>query len=382
MTLCDLSSLYSPTGGGIRTYYNARLAWFSRQRHHRYVLIVPSRRNAVVRASHAATVIEVRGPRVTRDPSGYRLLLDVPAVTRIVRELRPDVLETGDPWISGPIGLSCRRHVRGVVSSFYHSDVMGTYLQPWADRGDATRPVRAVMARTAQRALVALQVAYDLTLVGSAGLAERLRRSGVQRVHVLSLGVDAGLYRSDGRSRAQARIRRLLFAGRLDADKDVDVLLQILPALLRRTDVEVTVAGKGSRQTVLEHLRHPRFRYVGFVADRSSLRALLTTHHVLLAPGRYETFGLAALEASAAGMIVVGPDTGGTAELLMQLQRPFIFEAGNADSFLATIERALDSDFDAGSADSRALARRYGTWDAVVSQGVELYARTLDAERR
>src|SRR5262245_17057083 len=114
MIVCDVSSLYSPTGGGIRTYYNARIEWFSRQQQHRYVLIVPGWRDRVTRRSTGATVVEIRGLSLRRDPAGYRLLLDVPAVRRVLLDVQPDVLETGDPWISGPVGLCSRDRVKGL----------------------------------------------------------------------------------------------------------------------------------------------------------------------------------------------------------------------------------------------------------------------------
>ena len=57
------------------------------------------------------------------------------------------------------------------------------------------------------------------------------------------------------------------------------------------------------------------------------MRAAYASHDVLLAPGRFETFGMAALEAAAAGLVVVGPDQGGTGELLRQIASPLMFPA-------------------------------------------------------
>ena len=104
-----------------------------------------------------------------------------------------------------------------------------------------------------------------------------------------------------------------MYAGRLDRDKQVDLLIAVLPRLLDDPDVSVTVAGAGALRSVFEHWTHPRFRYVGYVGTASTLAALYGEHDIFLAPGAHETFGLAALEAAAAGLVIVGPDRGGTA---------------------------------------------------------------------
>ena len=49
---------------------------------------------------------------------------------------------------------------------------------------------------------------------------------------------------------------------------------------------------------------------------------------------RLDLFGLGVLEAMSNGLIVVGPNAGGTGELLSSMQSPFLFESGNAASFL------------------------------------------------
>ena len=73
-----------------------------------------------------------------------------------------------------------------------------------------------------------------------------------------------------------------LYAGRLDREKQVDLLLAVLPRLLERADVSVTVAGNGAFRSEFERLRHPRFPYAGYVRDpdelaRSLCRAVMTS---------------------------------------------------------------------------------------------------------
>jgi glycosyltransferase involved in cell wall biosynthesis len=164
-----------------------------------------------------------------------------------------------------------------------------------------------------------------------------------------------------------------LYAGRLDADKDVALLLNVVPRLLRRSDVTVTVVGRGKYQDRFARISHPRFTFRAFVRDREALARIYEASDILLAPGRFETFGLSALEAAAAGLVVVGPDAGGTGELLEQMRSPFLFERGNAAAFYEAIDRAAACDLPSMSDRSRALAAGYGTWPDAIGRQIAVY---------
>jgi alpha-1,6-mannosyltransferase len=375
LTFCDLAMFYCPTGGGVRTYYDAKLEWFRRQTTHRYVLIVPGERVSIRQLTPFATVIVTAGVCVGRGPDSYRLFSDFSGIRSAIGWCRPDVLETGDPWVSGPLALWTRRRdrLRTLVSSFFHADPIPTYLEPAASRYLPPRVVRALGA-VATGAFHRLQRLYDATMTSSEEGAERLRRAGIANVGSVPFGVDPVFFEIGERRRWSERSgRRLLYAGRLDRDKHVDRLIAILPRLLDSPDVFVTVAGTGALQNVFERWTHPRLRYAGYVREREGLARLYGEHDVFLAPGPYETFGLAALEAAAAGLVIVGPDQGGTGSLLRQMQSPFAFRSGDARDFLAAARAAAASAGSGPSAASRRVAARYGTWPESIERLANLY---------
>jgi glycosyltransferase involved in cell wall biosynthesis len=175
------------------------------------------------------------------------------------------------------------------------------------------------------------------------------------------------------RSRQSGRRTRVLYCGRLDRDKDFDLVLHAIPQILRNAGVHVTVVGAGGYEADVKAIRHPRFRYLGFLSDRPTLRAVYAAHDVFLAPGRFETFGLTALEAAAAGLIVVGPDQGGTAELLRQMQSPLMFRSGDRAEFLNRIEAAIEGDWTTLVGRQRAVASGYGSWSDAVARQMAVY---------
>ncbi len=87
------------------------------------------------------------------------------------------------------------------------------------------------------------------------------------------------------------------------------------------------------------------------------------------------------LEGVATGLIVVGPDAGGTGELLRELPEPLLFSAGDTGSFLRTVQLALERDPAAESHVAMEIARAYGTWDEATERQVRTYETLLTGQR-
>lgn len=386
LTFCDLSTFYSETGGGVRTYYRAKLEWFASQRQHRYVLIHPGPDFRTTEVSPSVHIIQVFGTPVRQSRTGgYRLLTDYPAIRAMVRALQPDVLETGDPWLSGPFGLMLRRSgvFSGIVTSFYHSDPMTTYVGPWVAKGQLSRPIRRRMYQDGSRVFYRLQRLYDCTLTASTTMAERLRSNGVRRVVRTPFGVNPALFAIARRREPSARDGevRLLYAGRLDGEKGVGLLLDVMPRLLAIPGVRLTVMGHGRHRHRFAAVTHPAYCYAGYVSDPHGVHRIYAEHDILLAPGPFETFGLSVLEAMAAGLVVVGPDAGGTGELLREWNSPLSFKAGDSQAFLAAVRRSVVVDRTRLSAEGQSLARRYGTWPEAVERLAHVYDGLVSAGR-
>src|SRR5262245_49122437 len=232
LTFCDIAALCAPSGGGIRTYYQAKLEWFAAQQRHRYVLIRPGPRPSVCRLSSSASVVTVYGVPV--GGGGYRIPLFLPSLASWIRKLRPHIVETADPWFSGPMALLARRrgHAR-VVSSFFHGEPIGTYVAPWARRG-LGRSLRRAALRLADRSFFHMQRMYDLTVTSSEWIEAMLVRRGVRDVQTSAFGVDPAFLEVGRRRCAESAraSRRLLYAGRLQRDKGIDLLIAAAPSLL------------------------------------------------------------------------------------------------------------------------------------------------------
>jgi len=157
---------------------------------------------------------------------------------------------------------------------------------------------------------------------------------------------------------------RLLFVGRLEPRKGIEVLLAALPALLERHgDLVVDLVGDDrptapgdttyAERFARTHQRQPwrrRVRFHGRV-DGEGLLAFYRDCTVFVAPSRYESFGLVYLEAMRWGKPVVGCRTGGVAEVVRDSATGLLVPPDDAAALGAAIGRVL--------ADG-ALARRLG----------------------
>lgn len=104
---------------------------------------------------------------------------------------------------------------------------------------------------------------------------------------------------------------------------------------------QVIAAGQG-KELLAARKRHAHNPLAEFVIDPddSAVLALFARSHVLLMPG-IEDFGIVPLEAQAAGVWVVAPSVGGSAETVLAGQTGFHFIAGNQESMLAALGQAL-----------------------------------------
>lgn len=134
-----------------------------------------------------------------------------------------------------------------------------------------------------------------------------LIQNGISISPPLKVAVDQPLWR-DG-------VLRVLFVGRLDEQKGLDVLLEALSRI--SVDVQLLVAGSA----VVDAAISPKdqltidVKYLGWMSS-GEIEHLFSLAHVLVVPSRWEGFGLVAVEAMRAGLAVIGSSVGGLAEVI------------------------------------------------------------------
>ncbi len=118
---------------------------------------------------------------------------------------------------------------------------------------------------------------------------------------------------------------RVAFVGRFEPRKGFDIAAKAFAEVLNTpSNVRITIAGDELNGTVCEQLErwncgsilgNARVEWKGYV-DREALDDLYAGSDIVVMPSRYESFGLVAIEAMAAGACVIALSAGGLAEVV------------------------------------------------------------------
>lgn len=160
----------------------------------------------------------------------------------------------------------------------------------------------------------------------------------------------------------------VLFVGRLELRKGIDVLLDAVPTLTKlHPNVEFWIAGDDTLEigegitakqkflsaNVRSAIRD-RVKFLGRV-DEDELHWLYANCDILVAPSRFESFGLIFLEAMMFGKPSVGCRAGGMPEVLEDSVSGFLAEPGDVTTLAAALDRLIS---DAGLRDRMGKAAR------------------------
>lgn len=155
-----------------------------------------------------------------------------------------------------------------------------------------------------------------------------------------------------------APVRRLVWTGRFERQKGLDLLLPALAASLHAgRRFELRLFGDGPLRASLEAQAaelglSENVRFMGPVAE-GEVRAALAAGDVFVLPSRYEGMSNSALEAMEAGLPVLCTRCGGI-DVAIATGAGWVCEPGDADALL----NVLASMFDCTDADLLALGRR------------------------
>jgi alpha-1,6-mannosyltransferase len=371
--IVDLTQFYSPVSGGVKRYLHEKIDYIqnctSKDKH---VLIVPGKKTTV-RARGRARVYTIRSPLVSRTAQ-YRALLNLRAVERILRNERPDIIESGDPYQLGWKAVRAGRELKIPVIGFYHSHFPEAYLRSSAK----------LFGKTATRRVMKFSRAYvrklynqhAATLVASDRLAHVLRDWGLRNVRVLSLGVNIDIFRPDksdaeatrGSLNLKPSQTLLLYVGRLAKEKNTTTLFRALEILERRrpNEFHLLVIGDGAQRSQLRKLkaRCKNVSSIRYCAEPNELARYYRAADLFVHPGVQETFGLAALESQACGTPVVGIRGSAMDDLIFHEQTNWAHE-NKAEALADAIEQMSEKDLSRLGQEAAERAAQLHAWPRV-----------------
>ncbi len=212
------------------------------------------------------------------------------------------------------------------------------------------------------------------------------------RYTVIHNGIDVDRYAPDPAARARLRAEwglgegelACVFTGRLDVQKGLDTLLEgFSQAAGLDGRLRLVLAGRGPLEArvhrrIIQGDLAGRARALGF---RPDVPAILSAGDIFCQPSRWEGFCLAAAEAQAAALPVVGTDVEGLNEVVADGQTGLLVPVGDAAAFAASLLR-LARDPALGRAlgqAGRQRMRSHFTLDRFVTAHAALYEQLVTA---
>jgi alpha-1,6-mannosyltransferase len=358
----DTTMFWSATGGGVRRYLTTKHAWLARQPGWRHTIAVPAAENA------GDDVLRLPGWPIPWS-GGYRLPLRRGAIAARLAALEPDVIEAGDPFVTGWAATDAARR-RGVPAVAYcHSNVV-RMARVFAGRAlaPAAEPAMRAYARR-------LYARFDRVLAPSESMRRHLDDWGVRDAAVQPLGVDTVAFHP-GRANADWRARHgfaaddrvLVYLGRFAPEKHLDVLATAVERL--GAPYVLLAIGAGPVPP-----RGRRVRTLPFLGGVDEVATALASADAFVHAGDQETFGLSALEAMACGTPVVARRAAGLAELVDDTVGASV-DSARAEDYAAAIVALFAADREAKCRAARARAAAYD-WERVLPQFLAHYRALL-----
>ncbi len=351
---------YAPASGGVRTYLEAKHRRLQLYPDIRHSLLVPGRDYGCREG-----IYEVPAPAVPFG-KGQRFPLRRAPWSRLLGDLRPDLIEVGDPYVTAWAALDAGRQLSVPVIGFYHSDLpllVSNRFGSWL--GD-----------NFNRYVSRLYQGFDRVLAPSQVMADKLDRLGIKNIFVQPLGVDLERFHPDRRDVGLRRqlglaedTRLLIYAGRGSREKNLDILLATAQLLGPRYQLILVGSGMPVRVpgnvTVIQQF-----------CPASEVARLMASCDALLHAGTQETFGLVALEAMASGIPVVAARAGALPELIPfhcgRLCRPL-----DPQDMASKVNELFEVDWQQLGQQARRHVEAQHAWDAVVAGLLSHYQAVL-----
>jgi len=163
------------------------------------------------------------------------------------------------------------------------------------------------------------------------------------RVLTIPNGVPVPELGSTRHEPGSSRKVRLLFAGRLEPAKGVDLLLEALSGL-SDSNFELLIAGDGGQRETLKQLaiNYKLSHKVTFLGVRHDLPDWMRSADCFVAPSRWEGLPMVILEAMALGLPVIASDVGGISEVIEHEVNGYLIPSGDVGFLKQQLQEIIE----------------------------------------
>lgn len=339
MRILLATDTYTPSVNGA-AYFTKRLAEELAKRNHEVFVLCPS-------LSYSNTISEVNNVVTCRLRSinlpvykNFRICpnsLNRNLVNKVVAEIGPDVIHIQNHFMIGkavadyaasksiPIVGTNHFMSENLIHYFHLPSVASNWLQnfAWKQCVNVFEKVNIVTTPT--------------------HIAARLLKSkGYSKdVHTISCGIDLKRFSPNNSGEHLKQLHRipngrkiLLYVGRMDKEKNVDVIIASLKDVLLQNNVHLVLAGIGAEKNNLEKLTSnlnlkEYITFTGFVPD-NELQNIYALADVFVIAGIAELQSIVTMEAMASGLPIIAANAMALPELVHDQENGYLFPPGDS----------------------------------------------------
>ncbi|MEK7473206.1 MAG: glycosyltransferase family 4 protein [Patescibacteria group bacterium] len=245
-----------------------------------------------------------------------------------------DVVTAQDPFFCGWIARVASKASNAALHIQDHSGAFGRSAFDTRER--LLRPVAKYVLRKADRVRTVSERGKRGLV--SIGIAE-------DKIDVIPIATDVSRFSSLDRSRAMPN--QILCISRLEAEKGIGVLLSAFAILHEKhPEASLVIVGDGSERKTLEKLARS-FHIndaVLFAGASDDVATYVSRAGVYVQPSYFEGWGLAVIEAAAAGLPIVMTDVGCAGEVIKHEESGLVVPPGNAHALADALGRVLNDE--------------------------------------
>lgn len=275
-------------------------------------------------------------------PAGVRvsLPLTVNSTKKLIAKIDPEVVHIHDhyPMIGSKVASAGKKLNLPVVgTNHFMPENFIHYLLP-------PDFVKEPLSKLAWRQFINVYKHLNLVTTPTKTAARLIHNLGLKNPIIpISCGVDLNRFnpRNSGsylKKRYKINSSKLvvLFVGRLDKEKNIDVVIKAFPVVLKSIDAQLIIAGKGKEKTNLVNLSKnlgldKNITFTGFVTEKD-LPNLFRMADVFVIASIAELQSIATMEAMASGLPVVAARVMALPELVHDGKNGYLFSDGDTNA--------------------------------------------------
>jgi len=320
--------------------FSSQLATSLANKGHQVAVIAPSTTiKDEIEIKDNLKIFRMRSTSIKKIHPYFRVIIPLNVnkkVEKIIRNFKPDIIHIQNHFILGRACLKSakKNNIPIIGTNHFMPDNLLEYLPVII-----TKQASDIMWRDFAK------VYNQLDYVTSPSLAAKalIRKIGLKNnIAVISNGIDLNKFKPTkvetkdfAKFNLDKNVPIFIFVGRLEKDKNVDLIIRATKLVLRKKKIQVVIVGKGNDENefkkISQDLKLEKNIIFTNEVSGDDLRKLLNLADVYIGSGSAELQGIAVMEAMAMSLPILALNAVALPELVESGVNGFLFELNKSD---------------------------------------------------